>query len=191
MSIFVKKKQIMAATLIIALGAAVAVNWFYNNKNSVDNSTVTYPQYSESGNLGDSILVAGTVEYTENQPEQEKEDESSAYFAQAKLKRSESNDEILDLIDELSEKESLTALDITKLIASFEEYKTTVKCQADAENLIYAKTGSECLVIINGNTCQVILKKNTLNDTIIFQISEIIEKNTNISAENLSIIEVK
>jgi hypothetical protein len=33
--------------------------------------------------------------------------------------------------------------------------------------------------------------KNTLNDTIILQITRIIEENTNISAENLSIIEVK
>jgi hypothetical protein len=37
----------------------------------------------------------------------------------------------------------------------------------------------------------VILEKNTLNDTVILQITEIIEKNTNISAKNLTIIEAK
>ena len=191
MSIFVKKKQLMAATLIIALGAAVTVNWFYNSKNSAGNNTTSYPEYSEGGNLGDSILVAGTVEYIEDAEKVQNENDNSAYFSQAKLKRSESNDEILDLIDELAENEVLSALDITKLTESFEAYKTAIKCQTDAENLIYAKTGSECIVIINGNTCQVIMEKNTLNDTIIFQITEIIEKNTNISAENLSIIEIK
>lgn len=191
MSIFVKKKQFLAATLIIALGAAVTVNWFYNSKNSSNGSVNDYTDYSQSGKLGDSILVAGTVEYTENETEISEEKENSAYFSQAKLKRSEANDEILDLIDELSEKEVLTALDITKLTSCFEEYKTAIKCQTDAENLIYAKTGNECVVIINGNTCQVIMEKNTLNDTVIYQITEIIEKNTNISAENLSIIEIK
>ena len=190
MILFVKKKQVIAATLIIALGAAVTVNWFYNNKNITVNESEGYTDYSEHVNLGDSILVAGTVEFTESNAEPMKSVDNT-YFVQAKLKRSESNDEILDLIDELTEKESLTALDITKLSNSFEEYKTAIKCQTDAENLIYAKTGNECLVIINGDSCQVIMQKNTLNDTVIFQISEIIEKNTNISPENLSIIEIK
>ncbi len=189
MSIFVKKKQLLAATLIIALGAAVTVNWFYNKNDTEINGVTDSTGYSESGKLGDSILVAGTVEYKEE--ENEKSEESSKYFTQAKLKRSEANDEILDLIDELSEKEALSALEITKLSDSFESFKTAIKCQTDAENLIYAKTGSECIVIINGDSCQVIMEKNTLNDTNIFQITEIIEKNTNISAENLSIIEIK
>ncbi|MBR5826524.1 MAG: SpoIIIAH-like family protein [Clostridia bacterium] len=190
MSLFVKKKQVVAATLIIALGAAVTVNWFFNNKNLTVNENEGFTEYSEGGNLGDSILVAGTVEFTESNPELV-ETVDNTYFVQAKLKRNETNDEILDLIDELTEKENLSALDITKLSNSFEEYKTAVKCQTDAENLIYAKTGNECLVIINGGSCQVIMQKNTLNDTVIFQITEIIEKNTNISAENLSIIEIK
>ena len=191
MGIFVKKKQLLTATLIIALGAAVAVNWFYNSKNLNNNGETGYTNQSVSGNLGDSILVAGTVEYTENKDTDEDKKDSNAYFSQAKLKRSEANDEILDLIDALTENETLSALDITKLTTSFEEYKRVIKSQTDAENLIYAKTGSECIVIINGNTCQVIMEKNTLNDTVIFQISEIIEKNSNISAENLSIIEIK
>ncbi len=191
MSIFVKKKQFIAATLIIALGAAVTVNWFYNSKNEVNEDSSLYPEFSESGNLGDSILVAGTVEHVESESAVQNENENNTYFSQAKLKRSESNDEILDLIDELTEKDVLSSADISKLTASFEDYKTAIKCQTDAENLIYAKTGSECVVIINGDSCQVIMEKNTLNDTVIFQISEIIEKNTKISSENLSIIEIK
>jgi len=37
----------------------------------------------------------------------------------------------------------------------------------------------------------VILEKNTLNDTLILQITEIIEKKTDIFSENLTIIELK
>ena len=72
-----------------------------------------------------------------------------------------------------------------------DEPETTVKAETDAENLIKAKVTGECLVIINNDSCQVILEKNTLNDALILQISEIIEKNANISAENLTIIELK
>ena len=51
MSLFVKKKQVIAATLIIALGAAVTVNWFYNNKNITVNESEGYTDYSEGVNL--------------------------------------------------------------------------------------------------------------------------------------------
>jgi hypothetical protein len=79
-------------------------------------------------------------------------------------------------------------VDISKMLS---EYSANIKAQCDSEILIKAKTGSECLVVINEGKCQVILEKNTLNDTLILQITEIIEKNTNISAENLTIIEAK
>ncbi|MBQ7118202.1 MAG: SpoIIIAH-like family protein, partial [Clostridia bacterium] len=78
-----------------------------------------------------------------------------------------------------------------KLTVMLEDYQKDMKVQTDAENLISATTGNDCLVIINGDTCQVILEKNTLNDTLILQISEIIEKNTDIFSENLTIIELK
>ena len=71
------------------------------------------------------------------------------------------------------------------------DFQSTIKAETDSENLIAAKIAGECLVVINEGTCQVILQKNTLNEHVILQITEIIEKNTEISSENLTIIELK
>ena len=97
------------------------------------------------------------------------------------------NDNIEDILENTN-LDSKEKGDISNLLS---EYSANIKSQYDAENLIKAKTGSDCLVVINEGKCQVILEKNTLNDTLILQITEIIEKNTNISAENLTIIEIK
>lgn len=192
MSSILRKRQILTATLVVALTAAVAVNWYYNNKAITESEDVSSTFESVSGNLGDSILVAGTVpESTELPQEAQESDTDEKYFSEAKIRKNEANDNILDCIDDLLKKSSLTESQSAQLNKLFEAYKNTVKWQTDAENLIYAKTGSECVVIINEGACQVVLKKNTLNDIIILQITEIIEKNTDISAENLSIIEVK
>ena len=78
-----------------------------------------------------------------------------------------------------------------KIAILLSDFKDDIKTETDTENLISAKTGSQCLVVINDGTCQVILEKNTLNDLLILQITEIIEKNTEISSENLTIIEAK
>lgn len=195
MGVIVKKRQILTATLVVALTAAVAVNWYYNNKAVTEPQGVSTSAESVSGNLGDSILVAGTVadstEATTEIKEEISKEKDDKYFSEAKLRKNEANDDILDCIDDILESSSLSESQSVQLGKLFEEYKNTVKWQTDAENLIYAKTGSECVVIINEGACQVILKKNTLNDIIILQITEIIEKNTDISAENLSIIEAK
>lgn len=187
-----KKKQILTATLVIALGTAIAVNWYYTNQNPLTDEYTTDFSDSLSGSLGDSMMVAGTVAGTQpiSQTDNVQSDDEK-YFSQAKLNQDKANDEIEDFIDEILSKDKLNEDDKIKIQNLLTEYRNTLKSQTDCENLITAKVGCECLVIINDDACQVILKKNTLNETIILQITEIIEKNTNISAENLTIIETK
>ncbi len=189
MSLLIKKKQILTATLVIALVAATGVNWYYSQYMTTGNVNETTTQ-NISGNLGESLLVVGTTS-----PEDENATEVSAdsknYFAEAKLKRAEAEDEAIDAIEDILENPNLDTQQKQKVSVLLTDYTSKLKAQTDTENLIKAKTGSECLVIINEDKCQVILEKNTLNDTLILQITEIIEKNTNISAENLTIIEVK
>ena len=182
-----KKKQLLMATLVIALGAAVAVNWYYT-ENPIDTTGQTTTYTEISGNLGDTLSVdsdAVDSEYNEVQSVMA----SGNFFTSERLKRDEVYDEITEEIEELAEKESLTTEQSTQLLQLLDKYARNMKLQSDAESLISAKTGSDCIVVINGENCQVIMEKNTLNDTVILQITEIIEKNTNISAKNLTIIE--
>ncbi len=189
MSFIIKKKQILTATLVIALVAATGVNWYYSQYMTTGTINETTTQ-SVSGNLGDSLLVAGTTA-SENENTTDVSADSKNYFSEAKLKRAEAEDEAIDAIEDILENPSLDTQQKQKVSSLLSDYTSKLKAQTDTENLIRAKTGSECLVIINEDKCQVILEKNTLNDTLILQITEIIEKNTNISAENLTIIEIK
>ena len=191
MSILIKKRQILAATLVIALVAATGVNWYYSQFSTESVSESTTEEIS--GNLGDSLLVAGTTAKAEETTENVTavSTDSERYFSEAKLKRKETEDEIIDNIEDILESQNLDSSQKMKISTILSEYTNAMKTQTDTENLIKAKTGSECLVVINEGKCQVILEKNTLNDTLILQITEIIVKNTNISAENLTIIEIK
>ena len=75
-----KKRQFLTVTLVIALAAAVFVNWYYTEptKNSNIDSGLTTQQ--NSVNLGDSVYVAGTTTSSENSSESEQ-----GYFAKARL----------------------------------------------------------------------------------------------------------
>lgn len=185
-----KKKQLLSATLVIALGAAVAVNWYYT-KNPIDTTGQTTTQQSISGNLGDSLSV-GSSSVSENTTQQAKSvmaDED--FFVSERLKRDNAYDELIDAVEDSLESGSLSKEKEEEISDTLDRYMRVMKTQSDVESLISAKTGGACIVVINDEACQVILEKNTLNDTVILQIADIIEKNTNISAKNLTIIEAK
>lgn len=188
-----KKKQILTATLLIALICAIGVNWYYSRPQNNPVTTTAQEQ-----NLGDSLLVAGSVKQAETtQPEQttqsetDTEENNSEAFATAALNKTKAHDEIKSQIEKLINSESLDTESKNKITTLMDEFTDAVKKESDCESLITAKTGCSSIVIINNDTAQVIMQKNSLDEATILQITEIIEKNTNISAENLTIIEAK
>ena len=110
MSLLIKKKQILAATLVIALVAATGVNWYYSQYMTEGNITDTTTE-KVSGNLGDSLLVAGTtapsIETTEETTAVSLD--SDKYFTEARLKRTETEDEVIDNIEDILESPNLEA----------------------------------------------------------------------------------
>lgn len=185
-----KKKQLLTATLIIALSAAVAVNWYYTNNPVVSSDENTTAQYQET--LGDSLLVAGSaVSGEESENEQSQSNSEDAYFSEAKLNRTQKHDEIVEEIEDFLEDDSISQSDKSEIVNMLTAFKDNMKKETDTENLIKAKIGGECVVTINDDAGSVVVKKGTLNDTVIMQITDIFEKNTGISPENLTIIEAK
>ena len=186
-----KKKQLLMATLVIALGAAVAVNWYYT-KNPLEASTETTSVTEEvSGTLGESLSVGSSAVHQNLTEVTQSLMANADFFTKERLKRDEAYDEIIESIEDMAEKENISQQEEEKITALLANYSRNMKTQSDTESLITAKTGSDCIVVINGEACQIIMEKNSLNDTVILQITEIIEKNTNISAKNLTIIEAK
>ena len=191
MGMVFKSKQILSATLIIALGAAVAVNWYYRNSATLDEENTTAIE-EVSGNLGDSLYVGATTAVAENTETTDVTDVNAKdYFSEAKLKRTQNHDKIIDEFEKIISDGKIDSDTKTQLMTMLSDFQKTIKTETDTENLITAKISSECLVVINEGACQVILQKNTLNEHVILQITEIIERNTKISSENLTIIELK
>lgn len=191
MGMVFKSRQILSATLIIALGAAVAVNWYYRNSATLDEENTTAIE-EVSGNLGDSLYVGATTAVAENTETTDVTDVNAKdYFSEAKLKRTQNHDKIIDEFEKIISDGKIDSDTKTQLMTMLSDFQKTIKTETDTENLITAKISSECLVVINEGACQVILQKNTLNEHVILQITEIIEKNTKISSENLTIIELK
>ncbi len=184
----VRKRQIIAAALVLALGSAVFINWWYYNRPSVQ-STNTKPSVeavdNTGGNLGDAQLVNSS-----GVSESAATGKSSDYFASAKLRRNSAHDEAAETLNKVIKDSSSDASAVKEATEALKVLSNAIKLEGDIEALIKAKTGGDCVVIINNSTAEVIVAKGTLNDTVILQIKEIALKQTGFSAENITIVEL-
>lgn len=102
----VRKRQIIAAALVLALGSAVFINWYYNRPSV--KSANTRPSVEEventGGNLGDAKLVNSSG-VSESAAASGK---SGDYFASAKLRRSSAHDEAAEILNKVIKDSSST-----------------------------------------------------------------------------------
>lgn len=109
------------------------------------------------------------------------------YFAKAQLKRTQMHDEALDKIEEMLKDANKTD-DAEKLM---KEYTAAVKLETDIENLITAKTGADCLAIINSDKAEIVVDAEAIDELYLLQITDIVSTQSEIPAENITIIQAK
>lgn len=189
-----KKRQVLMAALVVALGAAVFVNWYYTKQpqtvqtNSPVSSTQQETENQEAataGNLGDAQFVSGTLPSSEN-----KTDEPE-YFVQAKLDRTVAHDKAKETLQQTIDSSTADAESKKAASEALEKLSANIKKETDTENLIKAKISSGCVVVIDNGKAQVIVEKGKLNDTVVLQIKEIVIQQTGFTVENITIIEAK
>lgn len=183
MGFIVKKRQIILATLIAALGVAVFVNWYYT-KPEVQQSSVVSETTKVSKTLSENTSEIGEAQLVNSKNVNE-------YFTNARVNRQKAHDEALEALNDIIKDSSSSPEAVVSAEKSLEEISKIIKLETDLENLISAKTNGECVVVINDGKAQVIVNKNTLNDTISTQIIDIIASQANIFSENVTLIETK
>lgn len=180
-----KKRQLLMATLVIALGAAIFVNWYYTRPETaspVDGSTLAAGQTKEADrdNLGDAQYVNSN----------DKGKLTSEYFASAKLRRTTAHDEAKEAINKVISNASAGKEEKEQANAVLEELVKLIKLEGDIENLITAKLSTECVVVINGSNVEVVVGVGTLDDQSVLQVKEIVIKQTGYDAGNITITEL-
>ena len=172
----VRKRQIIAAALVLALGSAVFINWYYNRPSVKSaNAKPSVEALVNSSGVSESAVATG---------------KSSDYFASAKLRRNSAHDEASETLNKVIKDSSSDASAVKEATEALKALSNAIKLEGDIEALIKAKTGGDCVVIINNNSAEVIVAKGALNDTVILQIKEVVLKQTGFSAENITIVEL-
>ena len=190
MNMLIKRRQLIMAALVVALGSAVFVNWYFtSSEGDVKGESAPTNEYVQ--NLGEAKYVnsdkVGTSDVTEKA--EAAASKNTDYFASVKLKRTKAHDDALEKLKALLKEAPEGSKGAEEIANEIEKLSSTIKLEADIEALISAKLKCECVVMINGDNAEVVVKKGTLNDSAIMQIMDAFLTNTVIKAENIKISE--
>ena len=179
------KREIVLAALVLGLGAAVYLNWQYADIGkdlAVSNTDISQSSQNQGKNYGDAKYVEGKVEDAM---------EEEVYFAEAKLNRTKSRDEAVSALKEALQNTELSADKKADLAEKAATFAKSIEVEGKIENLIKAKGFKDCMVYYDNDRVDVVIKTSGLLENETAQIWDIVAKETNISAENVSIIEVE
>ena len=176
------KKQVLLATLIVALGLAVYLNYYFSTQNPDVLNTNT--STTSKDNLGDAQYVNGSA--VSEPPESDAADPDD-YFAQARLNRENARTDALDVIKDMMN--DVKATDEIKKQAAEKAaaVAAAIEQESKIESLIKAKGFADCVVYIEGENCNVVVKSDGLKPQESVQITEIVTTQSNIVAQNISI----
>lgn len=180
------KKNIVIATVLLFVCAAVYLNWSYNSKwGDAD---------SEMVSAEDNAMDAAEQEYLSAISDMEMENEmTSSYFAEARLTRQQSRDEALGLLETAASSENASQETIDSAMDSIAAMATWSMQEAQIENLLLAKDFEDCVVYMSsdGVTVAVPAPVEGLSEAAVARITDTITTETDYTASQIKVIEIR
>ncbi|MBQ6153431.1 MAG: SpoIIIAH-like family protein [Ruminococcus sp.] len=179
----IKKRHVVLAAVILALGAAVYLNWQY-----ADGSSLIAPTSKE---LGEVAYVNAEAEATgdEAQATSKEQGGSSPYFAQAKTERQQTQDAAVSLAKEtltLTDSDEEARKDAVDQLNTLEE---RFLAQSNIESVLKAKGFTECICFISDEGCTVAVKSSELKDNSPLIIKDAVQSQYEIDFNDITIVE--
>lgn len=189
---FFGKKQALLATLAVALGAAVYLNYYFAQQTPgvAEEPSATSPTaVSEpTGHLGDSQYVSGA---TAEPPQEASVTTAAGYFADARANREAARAEALETLQELANNVKSSEETVKQATQDMLAAAQAIDRESKIENLIRSKGFSDCVVYIEGEKCHVVVQSDGLSAAQTLQITEIVTDQSEVLQENIKISAVK
>ncbi len=177
-----QKRYIILAALVLALGTAVYVNYqFAGAGSSTASKELGKAEYVNAtvGSVSTSDEAVQTSALSKSQKD---------YFASERTKRQETQDKILDEVNEIFDFENSTDEEKSEAEQSVESIIRTFTVQDSIESIIKAKGFSECLCWISDEGVTVIVPDSELNDTSVLIIDDAVISHYDTDYDDISVV---
>lgn len=210
-----KSRKATAAVMVLALGAAVYLNWSFARE-APQNLTVAQTNGTavETAAAAETAVVTDPLEnavktsaadssveeqatnknYGEAQMVSVSQDSGTEFFEEARLSRSKSRDEALEALNEALKDTSVSEAEKKELTNKLSTQVNNITLETKLETLIKSKGFADCVVNLEGERANVTVM--TENDALtaeeVAQIRDaLMSQCTGLQAQNITIVEVK
>lgn len=204
-----KKKEIIAAALVVLIGTAGYLNWSYQDSIRITDGE----SYIETGKkLGEAQYVNSVEEVEENGETEETSEMQSeetadngdnaeatvetvtdkgGYFEQAKLDRENSRAKSLEILNQTAENASFDEEIRKKAGEQILATASNLEKETQIESIAQSKGYSEICVYIDEDCVNMAVRKEGFSGEDAVRLTDIATEQLSISAKNVKIVEVK
>ncbi|MBR4878227.1 MAG: SpoIIIAH-like family protein [Clostridia bacterium] len=191
-----KKKGAVYSVVALMLCMAVYLNWSYT-KDRPDAEYNEAGEFEDSKILGEAKLVdEKEIIEDENTVLTAKDNPNispvpSDYFSEARLARQKARDESVSILSQTVDNANASEESKATAVAAMGNLAENAEKEARIESMVVAKGYRQCVVFINDNGANVIVEKTSegLKNTDLARIKEIVINETNLTAEQVKVIE--
>ncbi|MDD6344624.1 MAG: SpoIIIAH-like family protein [Oscillospiraceae bacterium] len=187
-SLIIRKKHIIMSCLTLMLGIAVYVN-YVTAPNPSGTIPVSTDELKDTENYGDTEFVNKDMDNADTKNISELN--SSDYFAQARLDKMNNRDEAVQTLQSIMGGGDITEDEMVTKALDAVEVSKLIESEGTIESLVKSQGFEDCVAYLDGESAKVVVKTEGLDKTQAAAIKDIILGETQISAENIRIFEVK
>ena len=191
-----KKKSAVYSVVALMLCMAVYLNWSYT-KERPDAGYNAAGEFEDGKILGEAKLVDETEKIKDEEVQLTAGDNPnispvpSDYFSEARLARQKARDESVNILSQTVNNENTSEEAKATAVATMGDLAENAEREARIESMVVAKGYRQCVVFINDEGANVIVEKTNegLQNTDLARIKEIVLNETNLTAEQVKVIE--
>ena len=184
--VLLRKKEIVAAALVVMIGVAGYLNWSYQDTIKVTDGEI----YTETGKR------LGEAQYVSSANGQEEDDKPTVasgkdHFESAKKEKENARSKAMEILTKSAENENFDADTRKSAQERILKMAENVEKETTIENIAKAKGFSDIAVYIDGDMADIIVKKDDLSENDIIKLKQIATEQLNTGAQNVKIVQVK
>lgn len=198
-------RKATAITLAAALVVAVYLNWQYARtgvtleEDAVNVAATVETEEAVSAPIMDGLMTeaeavsSANKNYGEAQLVSVANNSGSKFFEEARLKRTKAHDEAMDAVQKALKSASLSAEEKKSYIQQLTGSLEDLNAENEIETLVRAKGFADCLCFLQSGRADltVMTSGDALTAAQVAQIRDIVLSKSNVTAQNITIVEVK
>ncbi|MBE6692835.1 MAG: SpoIIIAH-like family protein [Ruminococcaceae bacterium] len=185
-------KKLIGTKAFITVGCVMLVCVAVLISTLVNGREVAQTENGENRVLGNTLLV-DTNTPLDNADENANADTENGedFFAMAILNRTQVRDSALDVLREIADNPDTLPDAKEEALSSIASIADDMSAEANIETLIEAKGISQCVAVISGDNCSIIVNTEGLIADELTQITDIVYEQTGIPVANITVVEAK